>query len=91
MLQSCVYMAAMGASGLRTVASLCNDKAHYAAARIAEIPGFKVLTKTFFKEFLVTTPKPAAVINASLAKRASWLVFLYRAMTLPAAPNSLSA
>ena len=69
MLQSCIYMAAMGSSGLRTVASLCNDKAHYAAARIAAIPGFKVLTKTFFKEFLISTPKPAADIVASLAKR----------------------
>jgi len=69
MLQSCIYMAAMGAGGLRAVASLCHDKAHYAAAAIASIPGFKVLTKTFFKEFLVRTPKPAADIYATLAKR----------------------
>ncbi|HCO48527.1 MAG TPA: aminomethyl-transferring glycine dehydrogenase subunit GcvPA [Spirochaetaceae bacterium] len=69
MLQSCIYMAAMGAGGLRTVASLCHDKAHYAAAAIASIPGFKVLTNTFFKEFLVRTPTPAADIYAALTKR----------------------
>jgi glycine dehydrogenase subunit 1 len=69
MLQSCIYMAAMGAGGLRTVASLCYDKAHYAAASIASVPGFKVLTNTFFKEFLVRTPKPAADIYATLVKR----------------------
>jgi len=69
MLQSCIYMAAMGAKGLRTIASLCHDKAHYAAARIGEIPGFQVVTKSFFKEFLVSTPVPAAGIYEALSKR----------------------
>jgi glycine dehydrogenase subunit 1 len=69
MLQSCIYMAAMGAQGLAAIASLCNDKAHYAAARIAEIPGYKVKTKNFFKEFLVSTPRPAAEICEALARR----------------------
>lgn len=69
MLQSCIYMAAMGSRGLRTIASLCYDKAHYAAARIGEIPGFRVMTKSFFKEFLVSTPKPADDISTAFAKR----------------------
>ena len=69
MLQSCIYMAAMGAGGLKAVASLCHDKAHYAATAVASIPGFKVLTKTFFKESLVRTPRPAADIYAALVKR----------------------
>ncbi len=69
MLQACIYMAAMGSKGMEMVASLCNDKAHYAASKIAEIPGFKVVTKSFFKEFLVSTPKPAADIYAALVKK----------------------
>lgn len=69
MLQSCIYMAAMGSGGMRAVARLCHDKAHYAASRIAGIPGYKVATSSFFKEFLVETPKPAAEICDRLAKK----------------------
>jgi glycine dehydrogenase subunit 1 len=69
MLQSCIYMAAMGSTGLRAIASLCNDKAHYAASLIGAIPGYRVLTRSFFKEFLVETPLPAATICDTLAKR----------------------
>ncbi|MCE1195120.1 aminomethyl-transferring glycine dehydrogenase subunit GcvPA [bacterium] len=69
MLQSCIYMAAMGSGGMRAVARLCHDKAHYTAARIAEIPGYKVKTGSFFKEFLVETPVPAAAIYDRLAKK----------------------
>lgn len=69
MLQTCVYMAAMGKSGLETVARLCWDKAHYAASLIGKIPGFKVETKTFFKEFLVKTPVPAAELAEKLSRR----------------------
>ena len=53
MLQACVYLAAMGRSGLRAVAELCWNKSHYAASLIAGIPGFAVRTDRFFKEFLV--------------------------------------
>lgn len=69
MLQSCIYMAAMGSGGMRAVARLCHDKAHYAASRIAEIQGYKVKTGSFFKEFLVETPVPAAAIYDRLAKK----------------------
>ena len=69
MLQSCIYMAAMGSGGMRAVARLCHDKAHYAASRIAAIPGYKVKTGSFFKEFLVATPAPAAAIYDRLAKK----------------------
>jgi glycine dehydrogenase subunit 1 len=69
MLQACVYLAAMGKGGLRKVAELCWNKAHYAAARIGEVPGFKVATKVFFKEFTVLTPVPAAEIAEKLSRR----------------------
>lgn len=69
MLQSCIYMAALGAGGMKQVASLCYDKAHYAASLINSLKGFKVKNRSFFKEFLVSTPIPAQVIVDRLAKR----------------------
>ena len=74
MLQACVYMALMGKNGMRQVAELCWNKAHYAASEIAKLPGFKVpvLDKAaagaFFKEFVVTTPIPAAAIVDKLSR-----------------------
>ncbi len=69
MLQSCIYMAALGAQGMKTVASLCYDKAHYAASLIQGLKGFKVLNNEFFKEFLVSTPVPAGLIAEKLSRR----------------------
>jgi glycine dehydrogenase subunit 1 len=69
MLQSCIYMAALGAGGMRQVASLCYDKAHYAASLIDGLEGFRVRNRSFFKEFLVSTPVPAQTIVDKLARR----------------------
>ncbi|HIC93879.1 MAG TPA: aminomethyl-transferring glycine dehydrogenase subunit GcvPA [Anaerolineae bacterium] len=61
------YLAAMGKRGLRKVAELCYHKAHYAAERIAELPGFELVgDRPFFKEFVVRCPKPPAEINQKL-------------------------
>jgi len=69
MLQTCIYLAAMGKNGMRTVASLCYDKAHYAAELINGTPGYKVQTNSFFKEFLISTPIAAEEIFDRLVKR----------------------
>jgi glycine dehydrogenase subunit 1 len=69
MLQSCVYLAAMGRSGLKAVAELCWNKAHYASSLIAKIPGFSVMEGLFFKEFTVKTPKPAEALAAKLSRK----------------------
>jgi glycine dehydrogenase subunit 1 len=69
MLQTCIYLATMGASGLKTVAKLCWDKAHYAAGLISAIPGYVVQPSTFFKEFLVATPLSAELVFQKLAKK----------------------
>ncbi len=69
MLQTCIYLAAMGASGLAEVASLSRDKAHFAASEIAKIPGYAVRNGEFFKEFLVETPLEAQLIFDRLVKR----------------------
>ncbi len=66
-LASVVYMSTMGKFGLRKVAELCYNKAHYAAEKIGEIDGFKVWnSKNFFHEFVVSCPKPVAEINDEL-------------------------
>jgi glycine dehydrogenase subunit 1 len=63
-LAACVYMSVMGKHGLRQVAELCYHKAHFAAAEIDKISGYKVdRRRPFFKEFVVQCPKPVAEIN----------------------------
>lgn len=62
-----VYLAALGKRGLRQVAELCYHKAHYGAEAISQVPGFEVRrSKTFFKEFVVRCPIPAAEVNDRL-------------------------
>lgn len=72
-LGAAVYLATMGKSGLRRVAELCFHKAHYAAAEIARLPGFAVNpqapNKSFFKEFVVSTPIAASAVNKHLRDR----------------------
>ena len=69
-LAATVYMALLGKNGLRQVAEVCYQRAHYAAAELNRLPGFEVLTPApFFKEFALRTPRPAAMINDALYAR----------------------
>jgi glycine dehydrogenase subunit 1 len=53
-LRASIYLSLMGPSGLRGVADLCLQKAHYAAAEIAKLDRFELpLGQAFFKEFVV--------------------------------------
>lgn len=62
-----VYMSTLGRNGLRKVAETCYHRAHYAADRIQELPGYTVLRgRPFFHEFVVRCPRPVADINAEL-------------------------
>ncbi|MBF8256643.1 MAG: glycine dehydrogenase (aminomethyl-transferring) [Anaerolineales bacterium] len=66
-LASAVYLSVMGRQGLRRVAELCYHKAHYAAAEIGRIPGFRIWNEgDFFHEFVVGCPRPVADINEHL-------------------------
>lgn len=65
-LAACVYMATMGKQGLCQVAELCYQKAHYAAAEISKLNGYRVATSEFFNEFVVECPRPVAEINHAL-------------------------
>jgi glycine dehydrogenase subunit 1 len=66
-LAATVYLCAMGKQGLRRVAELCYHKAHYAAERIAVLPGYRLpLEGPFFNEFVVGCPRPVAELNRTL-------------------------
>ncbi|MCX7790967.1 MAG: glycine dehydrogenase, partial [Chloroflexaceae bacterium] len=65
-LAATVYMSLLGRQGMRRVAELCYHRAHYAAAQIAALPGYRVEGGPFFKEFVVRCPRPVAEINAAL-------------------------
>jgi len=65
-----VYLATLGKTGLRQVAELCYQKAHYAAAQISKLPGYRLVTTApFFKEFVIETPIPPADLNRRLLAR----------------------
>lgn len=69
-LGAAIYLAAMGKQGMRRVAELSYHKAHYAAAQIDQLKGYRLLTaKPFFKEFVIECPLPAAQINRALFSR----------------------
>ena len=69
-LAATIYLAAMGKQGLRQIAELCYHKAHYAAAKIAELPGYSLpMSGTFFQEFVIQCPDSPARINGRLLEQ----------------------
>jgi len=61
------YLGAMGPAGLREVAEQCYHKAHYAAGRIATLPGYRLpLAGHFFREFPIVGPLPPAEVRTRL-------------------------
>jgi len=57
-LTATVYMSLLGKQGFRQVSELCYHKAHYAAEKISEIPGFSVcMDRPFFHEFVICLPE----------------------------------
>jgi glycine cleavage system pyridoxal-binding protein P/predicted extracellular nuclease len=74
-LAATVYLTAVGRRGIRHIAELCYHKAHYAAGRIAALPGFTLWPDgsapvgqepIFWNEFTVLCPAPPAAINRVL-------------------------
>jgi len=71
-LAATIYLSLVGKEGLRHIAELCLQKAHYLAGRIAEVPGYRLAypNRPFFKEFVVETPRPPGeVIERLLDKQ----------------------
>lgn len=70
-LAATIYLTVMGKQGLREVASLSLQKAHYAFSQMTKIQGFSApFTGSFFKEFVLTTPIPPEELNRQLLKDA---------------------
>jgi len=65
-LATAIYLSVLGKRGLKQVANLCYQKAHYAARELNKIKGYKVSDETFFHEFVLECPAPVAEINAHL-------------------------
>ncbi len=67
-LTAAIYLSAVGPTGLKEVANLSYQRAHYFQAELAKL-GYKlVYDQPFFHEFLTTTPIKAKEIEAQLAK-----------------------
>ncbi len=70
-LRATVYLSLLGPSGLRKVAELCCQKAHYAAERLSELEGCRLLfDRPFFKEFVLGCSDPQRA--AERARRAGF-------------------
>jgi glycine dehydrogenase subunit 1 len=66
-LAATIYLSLVGKSGFKQVSNLCYQKAHYAAEKLAALPGFSLGSKDpFFHEFVLKCPKPVSGINENL-------------------------
>lgn len=62
-----IYLSLLGKSGLKEVANICYQKAHYLADQIAQIDGFKIINGSpFFNEFILQCPGEAGEIAEKL-------------------------
>ena len=69
-LMSTIYMISQGKQGLKHIATLCYQKAHYAASQINDIQGYSVnLDKPFFREFVISCPISPDKINKNLLSK----------------------
>jgi glycine dehydrogenase subunit 1 len=60
-LRSAIYLSLLGKTGLRRVAELCLQKAHYLASKLAAVPGCSVVNRgPWFREFTLQVPGDAA-------------------------------
>jgi glycine dehydrogenase subunit 1 len=66
-LGTAVYLSLLGKAGLRQVANLCYQKAHYAASELSKIEGMGLcFTEPFFHEFALCVGRPVEEVNAHL-------------------------
>jgi glycine dehydrogenase subunit 1 len=68
-LAASIHIALLGEAGLRRLGALNHAKAVQLADRLAGVPGVSVMNDTFFNEFTVKLPRPAAAVVEVLARR----------------------
>jgi glycine dehydrogenase subunit 1 len=64
-----IHASLLGEEGLKRLAELNHVKACQLADKISTVPGCKVINTSFFNEFTVELPKPAAEVVEVLAKK----------------------
>ena len=64
-----IHLALLGEAGFRRLARLNHARAVMLAEKLAAIKGLRILTPTFFNEFSVQLPCPAAPVVEALAAR----------------------
>ena len=64
-----IHLSLLGETGLARLARLNHAAAVAAAERLAAIPGIKLVNQSFFNEFTLRLPKPAAPVVEALAGR----------------------
>jgi len=68
-LRASIYLAVMGPGGLRQAAELSTRKAHYAALRLAAVPGLSLpFPGPFFKEFVVRCRQDPGAVLAEVGR-----------------------
>jgi len=66
-LGTAVYLSLLGKKGLRQVAELCYQKAHYTASELSKLKGYRIkYQEPFFHEFVLECPAPVSEINSHL-------------------------
>ncbi len=64
-----IHMSLLGEVGFARLAELNHAKACQLTEKLAAVPGCRVINETFFNEFTLELPKPAAAIVDQLAKK----------------------
>jgi glycine dehydrogenase subunit 1 len=64
-----IHLALLGEAGLVRLARLNHAAAVHAAERLAALPGVQLVNRSFFNEFTLRLPKPAAPVVEALAAR----------------------
>jgi glycine dehydrogenase subunit 1 len=69
-LASTIYLSLLGKQGFKQVATLCYQKAHFAASELDKLEGYKVISAApFFHEFVLECPRPVNEINTYLLEQ----------------------
>lgn len=69
-LSATVYLSLLGKRGLRKVAEICYDRAHYAKKKLLEIDGIEMVYPSyFFNEFVIKLKKPAKIVFEALKEK----------------------
>jgi glycine dehydrogenase subunit 1 len=64
-----IHMTLLGEAGLKRLARINHANAVKLAERLADVEGIEVINKTFFNEFTLRLPRPAAEVVEALAAR----------------------